>query len=71
MKEKGISVNLRDLSADIVERDRRDKERAASPLKPADDAVIIDTTDIQIEQVMSQISVLVEQRFGRRANFSH
>ena len=71
LKEKGISVNLRDLSADIVERDRRDKERAASPLKPADDAVIIDTTDIQIEQVMSQISVLVEQRFGRRANFSH
>ena len=71
LKEKGISVNLRDLSADIVERDRRDKERAASPLKPADDAVTIDTTEIQIEQVMSQISALVEQRFPGSADFTH
>ena len=71
LKEKGISVNLRDLSADIVERDRRDKERVASPLKPADDAVIIDTTGIQIEQVMSQIIALVEERFTRRTNFTH
>ncbi|NIN36272.1 MAG: cytidylate kinase, partial [Gammaproteobacteria bacterium] len=43
LKAKGISVNLQRLSADIAERDARDTERNVSPLKPAADAIEIDT----------------------------
>lgn len=67
--EKGINVNLRDLSADIAERDRRDKERAVSPLKPAGDAIVIDTTGTDVDAVSSQISSLVHNRFKDLAAF--
>jgi len=40
---------------DLIERDRRDSERAASPLKPAEDAIVIDTTDLTIDQVVNQV----------------
>ncbi len=62
LKEKGISANLRDLSADIAERDERDSTRAASPLKPAEDAVIVDTSTLGIDAVVEKISDLVKQR---------
>ena len=69
LKEKGINVNLRGLSADIAERDKRDKERVVSPLKAAEDAIVIDTTGIDIALVNSQISVLVRDRFADHASF--
>src|SRR5207253_10330028 len=47
--EKGNSVTLESLLRDIRERDARDSSRAAAPLKPAADAVILDTTDMSIE----------------------
>jgi len=62
LKEKGISANLRDLSADIAERDERDSTRAVSPLKPADDAVIVDTSKFDIDEVVAKISELVLER---------
>lgn len=52
LKDKGIGVNLRQLSADIAERDARDSQRKISPLKPAPDAVVIDTTGLDIDAVM-------------------
>ena len=52
---KGIDAILPDLLRDLKERDRRDSERPISPLKPAEDAIVIDTTDLTIEQVVSQI----------------
>ncbi len=61
--EKGISANLRDLSADIAERDERDSTRATSPLKPAEDAVIVDTSTLDINAVVENISELVLERF--------
>lgn len=57
--EKGISANLRDLSASIDERDERDSTRAVSPLKPAEDAVIVDTSTLDIDAVVEKISELV------------
>ena len=69
LKEKGINVNLRGLSADIAERDKRDKERVVSPLKAAEDAVVIDTTGIDIASVNGQISALVRDRFADHASF--
>lgn len=59
LKEKGISANLRDLSASIAERDKRDSTRSASPLKPAEDAIIIDTSTLDIDAVMVKMSELV------------
>ena len=62
LKEKGFDVNLAQLSADIAERDTRDSERTISPLKPADDAVIIDTTNLSIEVVTQRVVTLVQER---------
>jgi CMP/dCMP kinase len=62
LKEKGISANLRDLSADIAERDERDSTRAASPLKPAEDAIVVDTSTLDIDAVVEKISELVKER---------
>jgi cytidylate kinase len=47
--EKGISVTLDSLLRDIRERDDRDSSRAAAPLMPAADAIILDTTGVTIE----------------------
>ncbi|MDZ7735800.1 MAG: (d)CMP kinase [Gammaproteobacteria bacterium] len=59
LKDKGIGVNLRQLSADIAERDARDSQRKVSPLKPAPDAVIIDTTGVDIDDVMQRVTAQV------------
>jgi cytidylate kinase len=60
--EKGMGVNLAQLLEDITERDRRDTERAVSPLKPATDAVILDTTHTDIRAVEDQVKRLVRER---------
>lgn len=60
---KGIDVNLFDLFVDITARDERDTCRVASPLKPADDALLIDTTEIGIEQVVTLVLDLIRQRY--------
>ncbi|WP_253447637.1 (d)CMP kinase [Natronospira proteinivora] len=66
LKEKGIDANLSELESAIAERDQRDAERNASPLKPADDAVLIDTTEISIGEVFDRVMKLVEERIGAR-----
>ncbi|MBN4073789.1 MAG: cytidylate kinase [Gammaproteobacteria bacterium] len=55
---KGISVNLARLLEDIVERDQRDMTRELAPLKPAEDAVVVDTTALTIDEVVTKISNL-------------
>jgi cytidylate kinase len=50
---------------EIRERDRRDRTRADSPLRPAPDASIIDSTDLTLEQVIEQASALVERYIDR------
>lgn len=52
---KGIDVILYDLLKDIRGRDERDATRLVSPLRPAEDAIVIDTTDLTIDQVVEQI----------------
>ncbi len=53
--EKGIEANIETLKADIEERDKRDRERPVAPLCQAEDAVLVDTTGLNIEQVVNQI----------------
>ena len=55
LKNKGLSVNLRDLLASIQERDERDRGRAASPLVPAQDAILIDSTVMSIDAVLERV----------------
>jgi len=62
LKEKGIGANLADLSRDIRERDARDANRAVAPLKPADDAIILDSTQMDIDAVLERVMDLVSQR---------
>ncbi len=64
LKLKGIDGNLAALLRDINERDERDSQRSASPLKPADDAVQIDTSGLSIEQVVKQVLAICEKQFG-------
>jgi cytidylate kinase len=55
MKESGLRVTGKDAQKDVVERDKRDQERAIAPLTKAKDAIIIDTTDKSCEQVLDKI----------------
>jgi cytidylate kinase len=55
LKDKDLSVSLRALLASILERDERDRSRAASPLKPATDAVVIDSSGLSIETVCARV----------------
>lgn len=60
LKEKGINVNLSDLINELHERDQRDSQRKVAPLRPADDAVIIDTDSLTIDQVVERIMLEVK-----------
>lgn len=62
LRNKGMTVNLRNVLANIRDRDARDEGRAASPLQPASDAVIIDSTDMTITDVLRQALALVRER---------
>ncbi|MHB1283164.1 MAG: (d)CMP kinase [Metallibacterium scheffleri] len=59
LKDKGLRVTLADLLREIEARDRRDAERAVAPLKPAADAVVIDTTGMPIGTVVARILALL------------
>ncbi len=66
LKQKGVSVNVPQLLRDIAERDARDSQRAASPLKPASDASIIDTTGVGIEAVFDCVMRLVNEHIFQK-----
>ncbi len=55
LKQKGIESNLSDLIAEISERDRRDSEREVAPLRPAEGALILDSTELGIDAVFEQV----------------
>jgi cytidylate kinase len=55
LKERGISVTLSDLIKELQERDKRDQERTVAPLKPAQDAICIDTDRLTVEEVVETI----------------
>ncbi len=59
LKEKGESVNLTRLFKEIKARDLRDQSRDIAPLRPAEDAVIIDSTELSIDEVFEKIVSLI------------
>lgn len=55
LKEKGESCNLEEIARDISERDERDMTREIAPLKKAEDAILVDSSDMTIPEVVAEI----------------
>lgn len=53
--DKGISANIEDLLRDLEARDARDRSRAAAPLRPAEDAQRLDTSDMSVDEAVTQV----------------
>ena len=62
LKDKDLGANLAALSLEIAQRDRRDASRPIAPLRPAADAVIIDSTSMSIDAVVARVLELAAQR---------
>lgn len=62
--EKGITKTLDDVEKDLAERDYRDMNRKNSPLKKADDAIEIDSTSLEIEEVVEKVLNIVREKQG-------
>jgi cytidylate kinase len=60
LKDKGNAESLEQVQKSIEERDKSDESRAVGPLKPADDAIVIDTTNLTLEQVVEKVLRCVE-----------
>jgi len=63
LKDKGLDVTLPGLLREILARDARDAQRTVAPLKPADDAVTIDTTGVPIDAVVERVLSLLPDSF--------
>ncbi len=61
----GEAADFDDILADIKKRDARDAARAAAPMRPADDAVLLDTTDLDIDSAFDAARRIVEEARGR------
>ena len=63
--ERGVgSTDFEEVLADIIRRDKADSSRAASPLKPAEDSVLVDSTNLSMEEVVDVICVIARRRQG-------
>lgn len=62
LEAKGIHVDFEELKDDLVRRDYADSNRDTSPLKKANDAILLDTTELSIEEVVLEICKLIEGR---------
>jgi len=59
LKEKGLNVTLGALQREIEARDERDASRTVAPLRPAEDAVLVDTTGMPIDAVVAKVFAVV------------
>jgi cytidylate kinase len=64
LSEKGLTVNLSEVLADQERRDKDDTERAIAPLKPAPDALLVDTTGLDLAAVVEHCLSLAKARLG-------
>ena len=62
LKERGIEADPQQVEADIIKRDLKDSSRAASPLKKADDAVLLDNSHLSVEEVVAEILRIAKER---------
>lgn len=67
LKQKGLDATLPALFRDLIARDERDRNRSVSPLRPAPDAVVLDTTGMPVEAVVNQVLDRARRRYGEAA----
>jgi len=70
LQGRGLAADVEEIAREIAERDARDRGRAHSPLQPAADAVVVDTTDKTIDEVVSSLRALVQTRRAALASHS-
>lgn len=61
---KGIKTEYNDVLEEMIQRDYQDSHRAIAPLKQADDAVLVDTSDMTLEQVIDTLEKIVKEKTG-------
>ena len=62
---KGDPRTIEEIEADVIERDRRDSERATAPLKPAADAVLLDTTEMSIDAAVAEAARWINEQLSK------
>ncbi len=62
--EKGIECTYEDIINDVKKRDRIDSNRSFAPLKPASDSILLDTSDLTIEEVTNKVLKIIEDKVG-------
>jgi CMP/dCMP kinase len=65
LAEQGETIAVEDLLRQILERDNRDQTRDTAPLRPADDAIRIDTSHLSPDEMIGRLEALVRERMGR------
>lgn len=65
LQENGFSAKFDNLLSDIKVRDERDRNRTVAPLKPANDALIIDSSELSIDEVVTQVIAYIDLRITR------
>lgn len=66
LRSKGINENLQQIQTAIEQRDTSDQSREVGPLKPAEDAIIVDTTDLSIEQVVEKLAGYINEECSKK-----
>jgi cytidylate kinase len=66
LRESGFSVDVAEIESQQIERDRRDAVRPVGALRPADDAIVVDTDQMDIDQVVDKLESIVRQRASTR-----
>ncbi len=64
LKKAGVHASLETILQDLEQRDLRDKQRGVAPLKPASDAIIIDNTELSIEEVLHTMMKIIKETFS-------
>jgi len=66
LRTKGDNQSLEQIQKAIEERDESDESRAVGPLKPAEDAIVVDTTNMSIEQVVEKLAGYVKEKCSKK-----
>ena len=64
-QEKGIETSYEEVLENIKDRDKRDSTRKISPLKKAEDAIYIDSSDMTIEEVVDKVITLIKEKYKK------
>lgn len=70
LKEKGVDVNFEEILKNVLERDKIDSGRKVSPLKKAEDAILLDNSDLTREEQLQRVLELVNKIIGKQKNES-